>query len=115
MYSNCPNVTFLYTVGEYKIQQSSHNFLLETLNCYGVIGLLFIIAFIVIALYNSKVFSRKNKGPWQNKASVLLTFALFFAMGSLQPLVFNILLCPVFMMLFANFDMIAKENLEIKE
>lgn len=109
------NVTFLYPVGEYEFQQSSHNFLLETLNCYGVIGLLFIIAFIVVALYNSKVFSRKNKGPWQNKASVLLTFAIFFAMGSLQPLVFNILLCPVFMMLFANFDMIAKENLEIKE
>ena len=105
------NVTYSYFVSGYTIQQSSHNFLIEALICYGIIGVLLIIVLILLALYKSKIFSRKNKGPWQNKISVFLTFVVFFAMGSLQPLVFNSLLCPVFMMLFANYDKIAQEDL----
>lgn len=106
------NVTFLYTVGEYKFEQSSHNFLIEALNCYGIVGILFILLFIIFAIIESKIFDKKNEAFWQNKVSVILTFGLFFAMGCLQPLVFNILICPVFMMIFAVYHKITKENVE---
>ena len=109
------NVTYLYDVSGYTFEQSSHNFLIEALVCYGIIGVLGIVALIISAIYKSKIISRKNKGPWQNKISILLTFAVFFAMGCLQPLVFNILVCPVFMIIFAVYDMTAQENLKIKE
>lgn len=101
------NVLYEYEVGEYTFQQSSHNFLIEAIVCYGILGLLIIIAFIVAVIIKSKAFSHKGNINWQSRITILIISAVFFAIGCLQPLVFNVLLCPLFLLLFAYYSNIA--------
>lgn len=105
------NVTYSYFVSGYFFKQSSHNFLIEALVCYGIIGVLFLIIFIFIVISKSKIFSHKNK-LWEYKISTLLVFIVYFAMGSWQPLTFNILVCPMFLLIFLAYEKIIKESLQ---
>ncbi len=97
------DVTYTYRVGEYVFEQSSHNFILEALVCYGVIGMLFIVVLLVGILLETKLFSKNTRKNWRTKVVFLLSMMVFFGLGMVQPTVFDLFMCPVFVLLVAKF------------
>lgn len=73
-------MTFNVYVGGRYIDQSAHNFLLEMLMCFGIVGtLLYMTALVCMLLF---VLRRCNM---QNKKSVLLSLVIFGGFSFMQP------------------------------
>ncbi len=87
---------------QYGVEQSSHNFIIEALVCYGVIGLIVIACLLFAILYEMKLFSKENKALWKQKILVIQTIVFFLALGLVQPTVFNMIMCPVFLLVLAT-------------
>jgi O-antigen ligase len=94
------NVVYFYRLGENNIvRQSSHNFLIEAIICYGLVGLAMIAALFVTLLIEAKLFAKRVLRRWNDVVTLLLTMAFFFAFGMVQPTVFDVLMCPLFLMI----------------
>ena len=90
------DVTYEYQLGDYKAVQSSHNFLIETLICYGAVGLLIIAALFIALVVDTKLFARSIWVAWKQKVVLVLTILFYFAFGFVQPIVFSPIICPLF-------------------
>ncbi len=98
------DVMYWYQVNEtYGFMQSSHNFLIEAIVCYGIIGLLMIAALFVAILAEAKLFTKMALRRWNCTVALLLTIMFYFAFGFVQPTVFDLFICPLFLLTVAAY------------
>ena len=98
------NVFFPYQIGIYNLEQEAHNFIIETLAGYGIIGLLFCAGLIFTILYSCGILSLKRKEALKEKLSVLCVLAFFFALASVQAILYSVFTLPVLLCVLAFFD-----------
>lgn len=82
--------------------QSSHNFLIEALICYGIFGLLMLAGLVISLIGEIGLFKKSGKGKWGIKIALFLTLFFYFAFGFVQPTVFNCIICLLFVMAMAT-------------
>jgi len=85
----------------YAPMQSSHNFIIEAMVCYGAIGFGMMAALFVALLIEAKLFERSALRRWNYKVTMLLTIGFYFAFGFVQPTVFDVFICPLFVLIVA--------------
>jgi len=92
-----------YDLGYMVLQQTPHNFLLESLVCYGLIGTAIIALLLISMLFDVGFFKCKKPTCWREKTSMLVVIGYFFALGMVQPSVYNTMLCPLFTVIIAYY------------
>lgn len=98
------DVLYPYAMSEtYIPTQSSHNFIIESLICYGIIGTALLAVLFLMLIVDAHIFSKDNQLLWREKLSLLLTLVFFFGFAMVQPTVFSQFLCPVFAWLLASY------------
>ena len=96
------DVEYYYQVSEkYGFKQSSHNFIIETLICYGGIGLLMIAILFFAIIKETKLFAKATGKMWRHKIVLIQTLGFYFAFGLVQPVVFDSLICLLFVLIVA--------------
>lgn len=76
--------------------QSSHNIVLETLNCYGIVGLIIIMTLVIMILSKVGLFQFRIVGGYEQHTSLLLIL-VFLAETMVQPVGYNLLILPLLM------------------
>lgn len=94
---------YTYDMGYKTMEQTAHNFLVECLVCYGIIGTLLIAALVVGMLIGCGLFRKFKWAELPNRVYLLLVMFHYFALGCVQPSVFNTMLCPLFAILLAYY------------
>jgi hypothetical protein len=94
---------YTYDMGYKTMEQTAHNFLVECLVCYGIIGTLMIAALVVGMLFGCGLFRKLKWSELSNRVYLLLVMFHYFALGCVQPSVFNTMLCPLFAILLAYY------------
>lgn len=98
------NVMYWYRLGEdYAVLQSSHNFLIEAIICYGLVGLMMIAALFISLLIEAKLFTKLALRRWNDTVTLLLIVVFYFAFGFVQPTVFDVFICPLFLLTVADY------------
>lgn len=93
------DVMYWYQITEkYGFMQSAHNFLIEGIICYGIIGMTIIAALFISLLAEAKLFARIALRRWNYTAALGLTALFYFAFGFVQPTVFDMFICPLFVL-----------------
>ena len=92
---------YTYDLGYMKLDQTSHNFILESLISYGILGTLMILALFIAILAESKILCKTMLHSWRFRVSTLGLMIYYFAFGLVQPSVYNTLLCPLFILVLA--------------
>lgn len=93
------NVMYQYQLGpDNFILQSSHNFLIEAMTCYGFVGLAMVAALFISLLAEAKLFTKLALRRWSDTVTLLLVVVFYFAFGFVQPTVFDVFICPLFLM-----------------
>lgn len=87
---------YTYDLGYKTMEQTAHNFLLECLVCYGLVGTVLVLLLLLALLWSCGFFRKESLGLWRSWLSVLLVLFYYFAFGMVQPSVFNTLVCPTF-------------------
>lgn len=98
------DVEIEYAVNEkYMFKQSPHNFILESLICYGFVGtlVLFIFACFIVYSYLQKMNQRMDN----NIFYYLFVIVLFYTSGFVEPIVYNLFTMIVFMMINVYFTL----------
>lgn len=95
------DVAYECQIGDYKAIQSSHNFLIEAIICYGCIGLVIIAGLFITLIVDTKLFRRETRTKCKSKIVLILTVLFYFAFGFVQPTVFNYIICPLFVLIVA--------------
>lgn len=90
-----------YPRPDFKAVQSSHNFLIEAIICYGVFGLIMIAGLFISLIGETGLFVKMGKEQRRTKIVLLLTLFFYFAFGFVQPTVFNPIICLLFVMAVA--------------
>lgn len=90
----------------YTVQQTAHNFLIETLSCYGIVGTLPIVAFFLCILIQMAPFSKRNKKLQRYTVSLFLCVFCLLAEGSVQMVVYNHSVAPLFLLILSYHDCI---------
>lgn len=94
---------YTYDMGYKTMEQTAHNFLVECLVCYGIIGTLMIAALVTGMLIGCGLFKKFKWAEINNRVYLLLSMFHYFALGCVQPSVFNTFLCPLFALLLAYY------------
>lgn len=98
------NVLYNYQLGpDYVVVQSSHNFVIEGLICFGAIGFAMIAALFIALLIEAKLFTKMARKHWNHTAVLVLSIGFYFAFGFVQPTVFDVFFCPLFLLLITAF------------
>lgn len=93
------DVLYWYQITEkYGFMQSAHNFLVEGIICYGIVGMVMIAALFFSLLAEAKLFARIALRRWNYTAALGLTALFYFAFGFVQPTVFDMFICPLFVL-----------------
>lgn len=96
------DVMYWYQITEkYGFMQSAHNFLVEGIICYGIIGMTMIAALFISLLAEAKLFAKIALRRWNYTAALGLTALFYFAFGFVQPTVFDVFICPLFVLAVA--------------
>lgn len=90
-----------YPRPDFKAVQSSHNFLIEAIICYGIFGLIMIAGLFISLIGETGLFVKMGKEHRRTKIVLLLTLFFYFAFGFVQPTVFNPIICLLFVMAVA--------------
>lgn len=107
------DVMYEYQLGNYRTIQSSHNFVIEVLVCYGTIGLVMIAVLFIALVIDTKLFVKSTRGARKHKEVLALTILFYFAFGFVQPVVFDVLICPLFVVIVAACrEVLLEENIE---
>ena len=94
---------YTYDMGYKTMEQTAHNFILECLVCYGIVGTAAIIVMLVSMLAQCGMLRKFTLQELSNRVFLLLVMLHYFALGMVQPSVFNTLLCPLFGLLLAYY------------
>ncbi len=96
------DVMYWYQITEeYGFMQSAHNFLVEGIICYGLIGMAMVAALFIALLAEAKLFTKRSLRRWSDTAALVLTAVFYFAFGFVQPTVFDTFICPLFVLAMA--------------
>jgi len=90
------NLYYTYDLGYKTMEQTAHNFIIESLVCYGIVGTVMIALLLLAILRQCGFFRKECIKNWRIWASIILVSLYYFAFGMVQPSVFNTLVCPVF-------------------
>ena len=94
---------YTYDMGYKTMEQTAHNFIIECLVCYGVVGTIGIFLMLVGMLCQCGLIRKFRLKDITYRVFVLLVMFHYFALGMVQPSVFNTLLCPLFALLLAYY------------
>lgn len=95
------NVYFDYMLGERKLEQTAHNFIIETLISFGLIGTL-MLAFIIIAIIFKILSSRFIS--INDKIGLLLMCGIVGAFSLYQQMLYNYIVLPVVFFIIAMYQ-----------
>ncbi len=110
------NLFYTYDLGYKTMEQTAHNFLVESMVCFGLIGTLMIAAIVIFMVSSCGMFKKSTVCSWQKKISVLAVLFHYFAFGMVQPSVYNALLCPLFALLMAYYgSKLPKSEVTVEE
>lgn len=110
------NVLFAHNYNSFTeiVQAPAHNIVLQTLNCYGLIGLLLLAALVITLLLNSRLL-RIKEGAWGDRLSLLAIFLIYFGMSLYQATAYDILVMPTMFACIAAFSGKLRDRAPIKE
>ncbi|MBE6933671.1 MAG: hypothetical protein E7462_01265 [Ruminococcaceae bacterium] len=87
---------YTYDLGYKTMEQTAHNFLIESIVCYGLVGTA-MIALLLLAIFRQcGLFRKGSLKNWRVWLYIPMVTIYFFAFGMVQPSVFNTLVCPIF-------------------
>lgn len=86
------NVNFDYVVNEDLISQTPHNFILESLICFGLFGTILL---AIIALYIICSFLLKKDILFSSKTNLIVLVSILFGYSLFQPTLYNYIILPV--------------------
>ena len=96
------DVEYPYGINEtYAPMQSSHNFIIESLICYGAVGTALLLMLLASLVFETKLI--KRAGVFHDMFALIMTMAFFFGFGMVQPIVYNYLVTPLFAWIFAYY------------
>lgn len=98
-------VFYHYEVGEEVFDAPAHNFIFATLNCYGLVGLLLLMAMVVAMLRQIHFFRFKDKATLYARLLFTLALCMYFGEGMVQATVYDMLVMPVMFTVFAAFSL----------
>lgn len=98
------DVFYSYQVGEETFEAPAHNFIFASLNCYGLVGLLLLVALVVAILRQMGFFRLKDKETLYARLLFTLTLCMYFGEGMVQATVYDVLVMPVMFTVFAAFS-----------
>lgn len=87
----------------YTHEQSSHNFIIESLVCYGAIGFIFLGILFIVIVFSTGLFKKKVDCEWYYRVSMVLTILCYLAMGFIQSIAYNTIICPLFLFMIAYY------------
>ena len=60
-----------------------------------------IVSLFLAIICETKLFAKNNRGAWKQKLVLVQTIIFYFALGLVQPTVFDSIMCPLFVMAVA--------------
>ncbi len=103
------NVLFDYILGEKKIEQSAHNFIIETLVAFGAIGTLFLTIWIALLFINM---IRNKRITLFNKVILFLASISVAAFAYNQEILYNYITLPVLFAIIGLIESTGKHNIK---
>lgn len=82
-----------YNRGKQIIDAPAHNIFLQTLNCYGVIGLVLLMALILTLVIKTGLF-RLKEGHLSDRVSLFTVLVLYFGISLIQATAYDVLVMP---------------------
>ncbi len=105
------DVMYYYQVTDtYGTMQSSHNVVIETIICCGIVGCVMIIALFLAIVADAKFFVSGGRCKRPYKIVMVLSTMIYLGVGLIQPIVFHPLVCPVYVLSLA----VCRQKLESK-
>lgn len=104
------HIFFNYYVSGYVFKQAPHNFIVETLVCYGIIGTILLAIMIIMIIAQCGFFSKWTSKDFRMKASICLICMCYFAISFVEPLMYNILVCPHFFLLLSLYKLLIQDT-----
>lgn len=93
------------------VQQTPHNFILESLIVFGLIGTAVLGCIILSILI--KIFKRKDICVF-NKISIMIMFVVFLGFAFFQQMLYNYILLPIFFFLLASLHDTPRQSKEME-
>lgn len=105
------DILYPYAISEdYIPEQSSHNFVIESIIAFGIIGFLLLIVLFFSILQTTGIFMKGAHSCREIKLSLILTLFFFFGFGFVEPTVYNHLLTLAFAICLAAYRFIIAEE-----
>jgi len=82
-----------YNQGRQIIHAPAHNIFLQTLNCYGIIGLILLIALILTLIIKTRLF-RLKEGRSIDRIYLFTVLILYFGISLIQATAYDVLVMP---------------------
>ena len=89
------------------IEAPAHNVILQTMNCYGLIGVLMVVGTLIAIVFRSKFLSLKKHFLYP--LSGLLVIVVFLGISLIQATAYDILVLPVMISCVSTFAVLNKE------
>lgn len=98
------DVLFSYDVAGQTFEAPAHNFILATLNCYGLVGLLLLVILVFSILIRNRAFCIFDTCAQETRLLFLLTLVAYFGMGMVQATVYDMQIMPLMFIELAMFS-----------
>ena len=104
------NIYYTYHISGWTFEQETHNFIVQTLAGYGIVGLVFCAILLILIMLQTGMFNFKNIKRLSFMLENYSVIMFFFGLGMVQPAVYNTQLLPLMMTLFAYLELNKNEN-----
>ncbi len=88
------SVLFEFQTSSYLVKNPAHNLVVETMNCFGFIGLVWLSVLILLLLCRMGLFRLKEKTHRQNRLTALCLVLSFGALGMVQAIFYDKIVLP---------------------
>ena len=87
---------YTYDLGYKTMEQTAHNFIIESIICYGLVGTAMIALLLLCILKQCGIFRKESFKQWRVWVYIPAVLVYYLAFGMVQPSVYNTLVCPIF-------------------
>lgn len=94
---------YTYDLGYKTMEQTAHNFIIESIICFGLFGTLMVLLLLLAILKQCGFFGKPGTPNWRLRIYILVAMLYYFALGLVQPSVYNTLVCPMFLAVMAYY------------
>ena len=94
---------YTYDLGYKTMEQTAHNFLVESLVSFGAFGTLMLALILFLILRECGLFAGAIRNNLQDRVHCLACICYYFVFGIVQPSVFNTLVCPIFLIVLGYY------------